>query len=59
MEKHVATIRRVEYSTGPRSVTVGRHQVLSSPSSSITVVGSLSTDRGRVKDVQDRSHEHE
>jgi len=59
MEKQVASSRRVEYSTGPRSVTVVRHQVLSRPSSSITGAGSLPTDRGRVTDVQDRSHEHE
>jgi len=59
MEKHVAKSRRVEYRTGPRSVTVGHHQVLSRPSSRITGAGSLSTDRGRVTDVQARSHEHE
>jgi len=58
MEKHVANSRRVEYNKGPRSVTVGLHQVLSRPSSSITGAGSLSTDRGRVTDVQARSHEH-
>jgi len=50
MEKHVAKSCRVEYSTGPRGVIVGRHQVLSRPSSSITGAGSLSTDRGRVPD---------
>jgi len=59
MEKHTAKSRRVEYRTGPRSVTVGYHQVLSRPSSRITGAGALSTDRGRVTDVQDRSHEHE
>jgi len=59
MEKHTAKSRHVEYRTGPRSVTVGHHQVLSRPSSRITGAGALSTDRGRVKDVQARSHEHE
>jgi len=59
MEKQVASSRRVEYSTGPSSVTVVRHKVLSRPLSSITGAESLSTDRGRVADVQDRSHEHE
>jgi len=59
MEEHTAKSRRVKYRTGPRSVTVGHHQVLSRPSSRITAAGALSTDRGRVTDVQARSHEHE
>jgi len=59
MENNVAKSRRVEYSTGPRGVTVGRHQVLSRPSSSTTCAGSLSTDHGHVTDVQARSEEHE
>jgi len=59
LEKRVAKSRRVEYSTGPRSGSVGHHQVLSRPSSSITGAKSLSTDHGRVSDVQARSHEHE
>jgi len=59
IKKHTAKSRRVEYRTGPRSVTVGHHQVLSRPSSRITRAGALSSDRGRVTDVQARSHEHE